>query len=84
MSLTPLPPENTQGTIQVLLAYLEDSRNVTPNDMLEGIVSAKSLCRALLKGDLVICGQVVAPPDPPPGKKKTPAKKKTARKKTGK
>ena len=73
--LQPLDPQNVQVTVNVLLAYLDDPRQSTPNDQLDGIVSAKSLCRAILKGDVVVCKDVPKPAakpvkrPPPPGSK---------------
>ncbi len=58
MALKPMKQENIQDTIQVLLAYLDDDRISTPNNMLEGIVSAKSLLRGIISGQLLICQEV--------------------------
>jgi len=74
MSLQPLNPEQVQSTAQVLLAYLDDPSNKTPNNMLEGIVSGKSLLRGILGGQLVIC-QAAAPEAPPEAVEKTAPKK---------
>ena len=60
MPLQPLNEEHVQKTTQILLAYLDDERNVTPNNMLEGIVSGKSLLRGILSGNLVICQRAEA------------------------
>ena len=62
--MTPLDKESVVQTAQIALAYLNDKRNATPNDMLEGIVSAKSLLRGIVAGNLVVC-QVDAPPGHP-------------------
>ena len=47
--------ENLLATAQCLLAYLSDDSNSTPNNMLEGIVSGKSLLRAIISGQLIVC-----------------------------
>jgi len=58
MLLQPVNKDQVQKTAQVVLAYLEDARNATPNDMLDGVVSGKSLLRALVNGNLIVCQQV--------------------------
>jgi len=65
MSLQPLDQEQVQSTAQVLLSYLEDGSNRTPNNMLEGIVSGKSLLRGILSGQLLICTKAAGIPAPP-------------------
>lgn len=69
--MKPLPKEQVQQTAQILLAYLDSPENSTPNNMVEGIVSGKSLMRGLITGTLVVCQTNVpaaAPPaDPPAG-----------------
>ena len=50
-----LPAEQIQTTVQVLLTYLDDKNNSTPNDMLDHIVSGKNLLRLILNGQLVVC-----------------------------
>jgi len=55
MSLAPINQEQVQQALQVGLAYLESPENSTPNNMLEGIVSCKSLFRGILSGALVVC-----------------------------
>ncbi len=64
--MTPINQEGVQQAAQVMLAYTSDPRNTTPNNMLEGMVSAKSLLRALMDGSLVVCepGQKAAPEVP--------------------
>ena len=73
------------GSIQVLLTVLSDENSSTPNNLLEGVVSGKSILRGLLQGGIVLCSAEEAgkapPPPPPPAPKKTAAKKKTSRKK---
>jgi len=76
----PLHQEQVIQTAQVLLAYLENPMNSTPNNMVEGIVSGKSLLRGILSGELVICKPGNAAPAP----KKKVAKKKAAKKKKSK
>lgn len=80
MSLQPLPAEQVQKTVQVLLTYLDDPRNTTPNDMLEGIVSSKSLLRGILAGQVVVCQNVAGEPDKAAPVKKPEAAKKVAKK----
>ena len=55
MALRPVNQEAVEKTMQILLTYLDDPVNVTPNNILEGIVSAKSLIRGILGGGLFIC-----------------------------
>ena len=66
MSLKPLDLEQIQGTCQIVLAYLDDPENSTPNNMVEGIAGGKSLLRGVLSGNLVICQKA---PDVPEGMK---------------
>ena len=54
--MVPLDKESVVQTAQVILAYLSNPANSTPNDMLEGIVSGKSLMRGLVTGSLVVFG----------------------------
>ena len=74
--LQPINQEQVAKTLQVVLAYLEDPTKSTPNPMLEGIVSGKSLLKGILSGGLVICELA-----PPGADKKDVATKKTPRKK---
>ena len=62
MSLQPVNQEQVQKTCQVLLDYLDNPINVTPNNILEGVVSAKSLIRAIVQGGLLVCQSVVDQP----------------------
>lgn len=66
----PINPDQSTKTVQVMLTYLDDPANSTPNNLVEGIASGKSLLRALLNGDLVICSRAAtAPPrEFPPSK----------------
>ena len=66
MSLQPIQQEQVQQTLQVVLAYLEDEHGVTPNAMVDGIVSGKSLLRGILSGQLLVCQNVAAPAGPGP------------------
>ncbi len=74
-NLTPLPQDSVVSTAQVGIAYFDDPRNTTPNNMVEGIAGLKSLLRGIQSGQLLIC-QVSAPPAAPPPKKQS--KKKAA------
>lgn len=67
MSLQPLPAENVQPTAQNLLAFLDREDVNVPGNMLEAIVSGKSLLRALLNGQLVICRNAPDAEGAPPG-----------------
>ncbi len=78
MSLQPINKDHVQQTAQILLAYLDDERNATPNNMLEGIVSGKSLLRGILGGQLILCQEQEPAGDPQKPTKKTA--KKTAKK----
>ena len=53
--MTPLDQKQVVQTAQIVLAYLGNPENSTPNDMLEGIVSGKSLLRGIISGSLVVC-----------------------------
>lgn len=57
MSLQPINQEQVQQTAQIVLTYLDDPENRTPNNMLEGIVSGKSLLRGILAGQLFVCAK---------------------------
>jgi len=63
--LKQLDKESVQSTAQVMLTYLDDPANKTPNNMLEGIVSGKGMLRGLINGNLVLCQIEVAPPKKP-------------------
>lgn len=91
--LQPLPAEQIQPTIQNLLAFLDSDAISVPGNMLESITSAKSLCRALLGGQIVIAAAAQLPQGEPPTpmvakeeaeKAPAPKKKARARKKTAK
>jgi len=59
MKLAPIAKqEQVQGTAQQVLAYLDDPTNKTPNNMLEAIVSGKSLLRGIITGQLIVCQQL--------------------------
>jgi len=87
--MQPLPPEQIQATAQVLLAFLDSDGATVPGNLLEGVVSGKSILRGILQGTLVVC-QVGVPAMPPvevpkPEAEPEPvAKKKVAKKKTSK
>lgn len=63
MAFKPIPRDQIQGTAQVMLAYLDDPKNSTPNNLVEAITSGKSLLRQIIQGNLVVCA--VAPDAPP-------------------
>lgn len=70
-----VPTEQVQQTVQVLLAFLDSENVKVPGNMLEGIVSGKSLLRGLLNGQLVVA-QVDLPKQAPaatPAPEETPA-----------
>lgn len=56
--LMPVNQETITRTAQILLTYLDDENNSTPNNILEGIVSGKSLLRGIIQGGLIVCQQV--------------------------
>ena len=63
--MKPIDVEQIQGPVQVLLTVLSDENTSTPNNLIEGVVSGKSLLRAILSGNLVVC-QSGAPAKAPP------------------
>lgn len=77
-----LPQEQVQKTAQVMLAFLDSPGANVPGNLLEGVVSGKSLLRGLLAGSLAIVSTApaaqpqatLAPAAPPEGEKK-PSKK---------
>jgi hypothetical protein len=69
-----VPAEQVQQTVQVLLTFLDSENAKVPGNLLDGVVSGKSLLRGLLNGQLVI-GQVDLPkqaPMPLPVTEETP------------
>jgi len=58
MSLQPVNQEQVQQTAQVLLAFLSDESVSVPGNMLEGIVSGKSILRGIIQGQLLVCQNV--------------------------
>jgi len=86
MSLVPVNQEQAQQTAQVVLALLSDAAIAVPGNMLEGIVSGKSLLRGVIAGQLVICQNQEAPKSelPPVSKLKDDAPKKKSKKKSKK
>jgi len=86
MALTPISQEQVQKAVQVVLDYLSNPANSTPNDILEGIVSGKSLLRGIAAGSLVVCqNQDVSPVIPPlADSPEKPVRKKVAKKRASK
>jgi len=82
--LQPINQEQVQQTAQVLLSYLDDPNNSTPNSQLEGIVSGKSLLRGILAGNLMICQNIEVPHGAGDGPIDSPTPKKAAKKKAAK
>lgn len=78
--LQPLNPEQVQPTVQNLLAFLDREDVNIPGNMVESIVSGKSLLRALLGGQLVLAQNVQEGEPGKPEPKKPVAAKKTAKK----
>jgi hypothetical protein len=65
--MKPIDMQQIQGPVQVLLTVLSDENGSTPNHLLEGVVSGKSLLRAILQGNVVVCqAENAAPPAPTP------------------
>jgi hypothetical protein len=64
MSLKPINQEQVQQASQVMLAYLDDGANTTPNNLVEGIVSGKSLLRGIINGSLIVCQKEATSPAP--------------------
>lgn len=83
MSLTPLNQEQVQQTSQILLAFLSDQSVSVPGNLLEGVVSGKSLLRGIVSGQLVLCQNQAGAPggDPKDKDVKKDGAKKTATKK---
>ena len=59
--------------VQVLLTVLSDEGSSTPNNLLESVVSGKSILRGLLQGSLVLCEEEAKPKKP--AQKETPVEK---------
>ena len=59
-----VPAEQIQKTVQVLLSFLDSDSVTVPGSMIEGVVSGKSLLRALLDGRLIVA-QLDVPQDAP-------------------
>lgn len=78
--LQSLNPEQVQPTVQNLLAFLDREDVNIPGNMVESIVSGKSLLRALLNGQLVLAQDMQPestpgqPAEIPPTTKKTEKK----------
>lgn len=60
--MRPINQEQVVQTAQILLAVISDEEGSTPNKYLEGVVSGKSLLRAIIAGKLVVCA--TGAPDP--------------------
>ena len=50
-----LPTDQVQATAQAILTFLDSENAHIPGNMIEAMVSGKSLMRALLSGALVLC-----------------------------
>lgn len=61
--MNPLPTDQVHGAVQVLLTVIGDERASIAGNMVEGVVSAKSLLRGILGGQFVICAPT--PPEKP-------------------
>lgn len=61
--MQPLPQEQVQKAAQILLAFLDSEGAQVPGNLLEGVVSGKSLLRGFLSGTLIVC-QAGAPAAP--------------------
>jgi hypothetical protein len=57
-----IAPAQLNSTVQVMLDYLDDPQNLTPNNMVEAMAAGKSILRGILAGRLAVC-QVSADPD---------------------
>lgn len=73
MALQPLDQEQILPVAQTLLAFLDRDDVTIPGNLLEAIVSGKSLLRGLLQGGLVVCQVTqdapVVKPEPEPEEK---------------
>ena len=56
-----IPTEQIQQSVQVLLSFLDSDGASVPGNMLEGIVSGKSILRGLLSGNLGLVSLQPAP-----------------------
>lgn len=80
MALQALNQEAVQPTVQALLLFLDSENIQIPGNLLESIVSGKSLLRALATGQLVLAqeseeAQSQQRTPTAPQTKKTPSKK---------
>ena len=66
--MQPLPQEQVQKAAQILLTFLDSEGATVPGNLLEGVVSGKSLLRGFLQGTLIVCqaGAPAAPVAPAP------------------
>ena len=62
MALQALPSEQVAPTAQALLSFLDREEVSIPGNLLEAIVSGKSLLRALANGQLVLAQNVADQP----------------------
>lgn len=73
-----LPTEQVHTAVQIMLTTLSHTDARIPGDMVEGVVSGKSLLRGILNGSLVVCT-----PDAPQAKKPAAPKSITPEPKSG-
>lgn len=74
--LKPVDQQNVQATAQSMMAFLDREDVSVPGNMLEAIVSGKSLLRALVSGQLVVAQNIEEPkPEVKPVAKKSDEKK---------
>lgn len=79
MKYTPVPVEQVQKTSQLTLAFLDSPGANVPGNLIEGVVSCKSMLRSLISGTLVLCQQTADAPakEPPAKKSQKPSKEAT-------
>lgn len=65
MALQELKNDAVQATVQSMLAFFDREDVNVPGNMVESIVSGKSMLRALLNGQLVLAQRAQEPPSPP-------------------
>ena len=59
--MKPLPIDQVQATMQVLLAFLDSDDAKVPGNMIDGVASSKQLLRGIAAQQLFVCS-----PDPAP------------------
>lgn len=74
--LKPVDQQNVQATAQSMMAFLDREDVSVPGNMLEAIVSGKSLLRALVSGQLVVAQNI----EEPKKEAEKPAEKKVEKK----